>query len=679
MSKNQKKKLAEVEKEDKKPPVIQEPPPVENENQDINSEKEKEFYEGQDHIEENPPEQLEENLEVVTQNEKEPETPKKIITRPRETYLQEKLSKMKCNTNLVSNIKKELNDQIKEMVEDDNVLITEVPRSLDKYIKRQRSTEIHNLKQSNMDFSSKQKYKQLKVLKEEQNILKNNLKKIEQNEKLLLDEGFMDLNSNGNQPETMFDKSIKENQLKNVQIKKNNVIDKIKNIELKILNIIEEEQPMTMKEKRKLFIDNFERDKEIAENRAKKYLKESKERSQRMQNDINFLVEKRKKEIEDKDKKDKLLKEENLKMLREKNRAVEQRHSKLNGEILERYKSFANKNLDKKGKDYVYSKVYEKFIKNEEKKFKDLNEERRHKIFERNKIEDIGEFTKKVDEKKEKDEQVREHKKVELTENWKKNKEVLPKCNYEAIEVEEKKKSEEEIKIKEEKQARNLGKLNYAEQLRKNIPEPNANLKKQREKNILSMEFPKNFQVKYTMKNQKKNRIILKKRDATKPSKYKWELKLEDDTVDKFEEVNKKLIKKPKKVNLSPVLRTKSSIPDKKIDYLREMINKREEKIRAMSSTNENIENIDEEINVNVKSKKWEKEVNDKSGTLIENINNVKQKASVLEKEAQMKEKLLKLNGGIENNPELGKKVSSLLIDSIGAKLSILKKMNNVE
>lgn len=87
-------------------------------------------------------------------------------------------------------------------------------------------------------------------------------------------------------------------------------------------------------------------------------------------------------------------------MLREKNRAVEQRHSKLNGEILERYKSFANKNLDKKGKDYVYSKVYEKFIKNEEKKFKDLNEERRHKIFERNKIEDIGEFTKKVDEKK---------------------------------------------------------------------------------------------------------------------------------------------------------------------------------------------------------------------------------------------------------------------------------------
>ena len=40
-----------------------------------------------------------------------------------------------------------------------------------------------------------------------------------------------------------------------------------------------------------------------------------------------------------------------------------------------------------------------------------------------------------------------------------------------------------------------------------------------------------------------------------------------------------------------------------------------------------------------------------------------------------MREKILNLNGGIENNPELGQKVSSLLIDSIEAKLSILNKI----
>ena len=55
----------------------------------------------------------------------------------------------------MSNIKKELNDQIKTMVDEDNVLITEVPRDLNKYIKKQ--SEIKNLKNSFNDFESKQK------------------------------------------------------------------------------------------------------------------------------------------------------------------------------------------------------------------------------------------------------------------------------------------------------------------------------------------------------------------------------------------------------------------------------------------------------------------------------------------------------------------------------------------
>ena len=40
-----------------------------------------------------------------------------------------------------------------------------------------------------------------------------------------------------------------------------------------------------------------------------------------------------------------------------------------------------------------------------------------------------------------------------------------------------------------------------------------------------------------------------------------------------------------------------------------------------------------------------------------------------------MEEKLLKANGGIENNPELGKKITGYLIGSIEAKLSILNQM----
>ena len=665
----------EVEKEDKKPPLLESPRKQEFE--EITPEQEKALYEGQEHIEDNPEEQSLQSNQVVTEMENVSQK-KQIITKPRETYLQEKMSKLNCNKNLMTNIKKELNDQIKTMVEEDNVLITEVPRDLNKYIKKQ-SEGIQNLKNMSVDFSSKLKYRQLKVLKDEENILKNNLKQVEQNEKLLQDEGFINLNSSrkGYAKDSMFDKAIKEQQLKNVQQKKNKIIEKLKDIEIKILNIMADENQLSYKEKRKMFLDNFERDKEIAEIRAQKYLKESKERNQRMKKDINQLVEKRQKEIQEKEKEEQNQKEKKIQQLKEKERAIELKQSKLNKEIMEKYKQFRSNNLEKKGKDYRYSQLYEKYKKNEEKVYKIANE-KRHILFESAKIEDIKKFTKKVDEKKEKDELDREQKKLEMANNWKKNKDNLPKSNYISTTVEELLLKEEEEKRmkKEQAKARSLGKISYGEIIReKYAPEIDENLKKEREKNI-AMQDPKSQPKKYTLNKQKKNRILLKKRDNSKPSKFKWELKIEDPSLDKFEELNKNLIKKPKKINLSPISRNKSLMPEKRPDYLRELITQKEEKNRSMSSSQKQ-KKEDRELNVIENSKKWEKAINNNKVNIIENINKIKEKANNLERKAEMEEKILQLNGGVENNPELGKKVSSLLIDSIEAKLSILKKVGN--
>ena len=670
-------KKQEVEQEDKKPPISDEPL-QKPQYPDITTEQEKELYEGQEHIEENSQNQSIASKEVLTENQNLEENTK-IVTKPRETYLQEKLSKLNCNKKLMTNIKKELNDQIKTMVDDDNVLITEVPRDLNKYIKKQG--ENNNLKISFNDFSSKQKYKQLKTLKEEQNILKNNLKQVEQNEKLLQDEGFMNLNNSGKgyAPDSMFDKAIKEQQLKAVTQKKNRIIEKIKDIEVKIYNIIGEDQKLSNKEKRKLFIDNFERDREIAEVRAKKYLKESKERDQRMKNDINQIVEKRKKEIEEKDKEEKMQKQAIIQKFKEKEKALELRHSKKNNEIMEKYKPFRNKNLDKKSKDYNYSKLYEKFKIEEQHKFKQATL-KRHQVVDSVNLENIIEFSKQVDKKKEQDEIEREQKWVEQSRNWKKNKDSLPQSNYVVTVAEEEniKKEEEEKKKKEKSSAFILGKKNYGEMIRERYaPEIDTNLKKDRENKITALEDPGSHK-KYTMNKQKKKRVILKKRDDSKPSKFKWELKIEEPKIDQFEDQTKNIVKKPKRVNLSPITRTKSLVPGKRPDYLREIINKKEVKNRAMSTNKSEGNNDNEAAKIDDKGKKWEKAINNDNATLLENINNVKVKANSLEKEAEMKEKLLKLNGGIENNPELGKKVSSLLIDSIEAKLSILRKVNDV-
>lgn len=68
--------------------------------------------------------------------------------------------------------------------------------------------------------------------------------------------------------------------------------------------------------------------------------------------------------------------------------------------------------------------------------------------------------------------------------------------------------------------------------------------------------------------------------------------------------------------------------------------------------------------------------INNEKYSLIENVEQIKIKANILEEQAKMKEKFLNLNGGSEKNPELGENVSNMLIDAIKAKLTILENIS---
>ena len=124
---------------------------------------------------------------------------------------------------------------------------------------------------------------------------------------------------------------------------------------------------------------------------------------------------------------------------------------------------------------------------------------------------------------------------------------------------------------------------------------------------------------KINLSSQKKKRIILKKRDPNKPSKFKWQLKLDEDQNNKLNNsviLQNSFIKKPKSIRLSVSFdnsKKKRTIPSKKIDYLKVFVAEREEKEKA-NSGKENINNI-----------KWQKAINNKSGSVIENVNLLKQ------------------------------------------------------
>ena len=147
--------------------------------------------------------------------------------------------------------------------------------------------------------------------------------------------------------------------------------------------------------------------------------------------------------------------------------------------------------------------------------------------------------------------------------------------------------------------------------------------------------------------------------------KYK---KFSDD-LNKEIKTNKNTLKDIKLNNsLSPRRNKKRLYPlhpksKTKIDYLTELIIKKEKK-KSLS----NEKDLKEDFN----KAKWSKEINDKNGSITENINYVKEQTKIIDNKIKQKEQFLKLNGGVENSPEIGQEMSKLIIDSIGAKLSIL-------
>ena len=650
---------------------------------------EKEMLKGQEHKEEESKEEknIQEtnsninnnNIEVSNLMPLSPRNGKESIEiKPRETYLKEKMLKMNYSAKLLSSINKSLDTQVKNIhneILDNQVLITGITKNMNKYIPPEQQNSIGTFRSNN--YESKSKLKTIKELKEEEEKIKNNLKQLLENEKLIKDESFSKLYSlKQSQYNLSLDKILRIEKLKKIDSKKNIYMQKINEIEYKINEIINNNNEISRKNKLKIFIDNFERDKEIAEIRAKKYYKESKQISLRMEKDIQNIVGKVKKELEEKEKEDKKKKLDILEGFKKKEKAIEQKRYKDYMKKASAFKNYISEKPKLKMKDYLFNKNEEKFLEEEAKVIRLENNKRRAYMKSVTK-EELNEFANNFNENKEKYNNIKEEKKHKLFNEWKERKGLLPtyiSSFSEAANIEIKKLEEEELLKEERVQTLIKLKKEFSNQIKEEKQPPiNKKLKQKRLEEINKLENPKLYIVKDTLSKRKKKRVILKKRDPNKPSRFNWKLKLEEDPFDKLNKsdtVNETLIRRPKKIKVSSSFETKEHKPvEKKIDYLREMTIKREEKEKKRSIISNNLS-----VPKN-SGQKWNKIINQFNGNIIENVNNIKHQADYLEKEAFMREKVLNLNGGIENNPELGQKVSSLLIDSIEAKLSILNKI----
>ena len=521
------------------------------------------------------------------------------------------------------------------------------------------------------------------------------LKKIEENEALLNKEGFMNLN-NSYQGPTKYEKNMKEYQMKNVKNQKNQINDRLTEIEFRINQILEEESfKVKKRDNLQKFKENFERDKEIIEARAQKYLRESKERNRRLENEMKQLEERRQKEIEEKEKNDQLKKEKLIKKFIENERSTEKKRLEQNEAIMLKYKPYINQTYKKN--DDLYTRMEKKYQEREKKLLDKLNRDK--KI--RNKTvtsDELQEFWDEIEKKKEilkVKKEKRDQKEAELFEMAKNFKPSYFSSYSEMIEEENLKNMEKERIKKDEILQRVEKRKEIGEDIRKKKHyEIDEKLQRERMDRIAAIENPKLFQIKETLKKQKKNRILLKKRDTTKPSKYKWELKLKDESLNNSDILKEHLLKKPKKIKYAYSYAdldeakenqdNKNNIKkeEKKIkvpDYLKKLAEKRkkkEEKRRKIEEEKkEKGENMEEEEEDKNQKESNEDQVND-IGNLVQKIYLEKQKAENLGQIAEREQQLLRINGGIKNNPELGKKVTGHLIDSIKTKLNILNQFN---
>ena len=547
--------------------------------------------------------------------------------------------KLNYSASLLTNINKSLDTEVKKIrneIIDNQILITAVPKNISKIKLIQNTNPPFFDYNINTNKYEKSKLKTLKELKEEQDKIKKNMKQIIENEKLIKDESLNKIYSlKQSQSNLSLDKILKIEKLKVLQNQKEKLLLQINDIEYKINEILGDttNNEYTRKNKLKNFLDNFQRDKEIVEIRAKKYFKESKNKNKKIK-DMEIIVDKVKKELEQKEKEDIQKKYDILQEFKKKERAIEQKRYKEYMKKALIFKNYISQKPILKIKDYLYSKKMEQFTQENDKALL-LEKTKRKELMKPITKEQLKEFAHNYDENKEKLNIKKEKSIIKLNEEWKKRRNLLPTfiSSFSEAALLETKKSEEEEILKGERKI-NLIKLKkeFCKQL-KEEKQPNINqqLKQKRLEEINRLENPKQYLNinKKSFSNKKNKRIILKKRDPNKPSKFKWKLKLELDPFDKLNNSDSKndlLIKKPKKIKSNSSFENKEHKPqEKKTDYLREIVIKREQK---KSKSNRNIF-----LTPKNSTEKWNKIMNKFKGNLIDNVNNIKHKVQEIDRE----------------------------------------------
>ena len=464
-------------------------------------------------------------------------------------------------------------------------------------------------------------------------------------------------------PNFKIEENIKKDKLKDNKQTKELLLAKLNGINEQVQKLVENEEELNKNKKLNIkeFLENFDRDKEKSEELVKKLTEEKRIREQKMMNSIKKSYDMKQKEYEQMKLDEEEKKKKELEKIRMKELEIIRERQKENRDKLNYIKLHAN---DKPANmsQYLFKALENKYNEKQKNEIKTEILKKREKIKENSvSLEEIFDFEKKQKELELKRMQEMEEEKKKLKEQWKQTKDILPKFESNMMQMikEEEKKNKEKKEIEEAKKKLKQQEIkNYSESINKLfLPKINQSMKKEREQRIKNLDIKNNIQ--HITKKKNNGRILLKKPDPNKPSKYSWKLKLELDDQEK----------QSKNKNISQLKRARSAQKreplEKLPDYLTEM---RLKNTQLIDKNNKSPNN-------KVRNNNWEKLLKSDKGNIYDNVEKAKKKVEQLEEKAKMGEKLLQnVNGGFD--PDLQQKVSGYLLDAIKGKISILEKMN---
>ena len=538
-------------------------------------------------------------------------------------------------------------------------------------LNKSRNINYPNLSYNDTEKISKDHVTQkvLMQLKNKELELTKDISKLIHNEKLIKDKSYLQI-THENTKNSNLEKIKLQSELKRIDENKNISLSRLNEIKYRI-NSIEDKllketgiYSSNCKEKLSLFIHNQVNLKKNDKVNAR--LKQLQEQNNKlflnMNNDAKNKLKEREEKLKLEEKKEK---ENNIKLLEQRKAEEKQkiilRKNKMNEEA-KKIKKYINKRP--KVKEYFYQKINTDFNDKMNKEIM-LENQKRKNYMNSVAFSNLNEFVKNYEILKVKKKLELEEKTKGLKKSWSERGVILSKYKNEIADLineEEKNKQKEKQMIIDMKNKMKNKQINYSKKLEDN----------------LITDSKQNDTIKNNTNDNNKN----KKKDNFKPNiKFNY--------INNYCDLirNKILTKKSAESQKPLKLRPLNQIDLTKKQNSLNNINDPNLKLPNISTSNKNKIN-DDQINSSdlTKNKKLFrfnknqeiKNLIQKNGFSESTLKMVNSKLENLKEKREQKEMLLKYQGGVASNPDLGEEVCDMLIDSVNAKMSIMDEMKKL-